>query len=67
MNNDENKNDKKTEGDDYVFDFGREEKTTGRRDGKRGFRPRSMNRGETFREKSAPKKTQNEKRRTAGK
>lgn len=26
MNNDENKNDKKTEGDDYVFDFGRGEK-----------------------------------------
>ena len=29
MNNDENKNDKKTEGDDYVFDFGREEKNDG--------------------------------------
>jgi len=29
MNNDENKNDKKTEGDDYVFDFGRGEKNDG--------------------------------------
>lgn len=67
MNNDENKNDKKQRATITSSTSEGRKKTTGRRDGKRGFRPRSMNRGETFREKSAPKKTQNEKRRTAGK